>query len=104
MKLDKELKLQKEQYETTIFGHLSFIDQVGAQAAEWLKLEASSLSLSNLSCLPADQLISDKKVLTERCEEVLAELKQLDQMYSKKISQMEEQNEMVRRTKWRLLP
>lgn len=30
MKLDKELKLQKEQYETTIFGHLSFIDQVGA--------------------------------------------------------------------------
>lgn len=52
---------------------------------------------SNLSCLPADQLISDKKVLTERCEGVLAELKQVDQMYSKKISQMEEQNEMVRR-------
>ncbi|XP_075891171.1 centrosomal protein of 131 kDa isoform X2 [Nelusetta ayraudi] len=86
VKLDKELKLQKEQYETTIFGHLSFIDQ----------------------------LISDKKVLTERCEGVLAELKQVDQMYSKKISQMEEQHEMeikklkelmsatekVRREKW----
>lgn len=39
VKLDKELKLQKDQYETTIFGHLSFIDQVG----EWTKLEAFSL-------------------------------------------------------------
>lgn len=50
-----------------------------------------------MACLPTDQLISDKKVLTERCEGVLAELKQVDQMYSKKISQMEEQHEMVRR-------
>lgn len=50
-----------------------------------------------MSCLPTGQLISDKKVLTERCEGVLAELKQVDQMYSKKISQMEEQHEMVRR-------
>lgn len=100
MKLDKELKLQKEQYETTIFGHLSFIDQVGVDEGGTFLF---FLCLSNLSCLPADQLINDKKVLTERCEGVLAELKQVDQMYSKKISQMEEQNEMVRRHEWRPL-
>lgn len=42
------------------------------------------------------QLIEDKKVLSERCEAVVAELKQADQKYSKKISQMQEQHELVR--------
>lgn len=41
-------------------------------------------------------MISDKKALSERCEGVLAELKQVDQKYTKKISQMQEQHEMVR--------
>lgn len=35
-------------------------------------------------------------MLSERCEAVVAELKQVDQKYSKKISQMQEQHELVR--------
>lgn len=42
------------------------------------------------------QLISDKKALSERCEGVVAELKQVDQKYTKKIAQMQEQHDMVR--------
>ncbi|XP_041818973.1 centrosomal protein of 131 kDa [Chelmon rostratus] len=87
---EKELKrnfqLQKEQYESTIQRHLTFIDQ----------------------------LINDKKALSERCEGVVGELKQVDQKYTKKITQMQEQHEMeikklkelmsatekIRREKW----
>lgn len=50
MKLDKELKLQKEQYETTIFGHLSFIDQVGAQCWTALLESAELLTSCWLTC------------------------------------------------------
>lgn len=42
------------------------------------------------------QLIEDKKMLSEKCEAVVAELKQVDQKYSKKITQMQEQHELVR--------
>lgn len=42
------------------------------------------------------QLIDDKKVLSEKCEAVVAELKQVDQKYGKKITQMQEQHELVR--------
>ena len=42
------------------------------------------------------QLINDKKALSERCEGVVGELKQVDQKYTKKIAQMQEQHEMVR--------
>ncbi|XP_072568011.1 centrosomal protein of 131 kDa isoform X2 [Paramormyrops kingsleyae] len=87
---EKELKrnfqLQKEQYESTIQRHLAFIDQ----------------------------LIDDKKALNERCETVVAELKQVDQKYTKKIAQMQEQHDLeikklkelmgtterIRREKW----
>lgn len=41
------------------------------------------------------QLIDDKKVLSERCEQVVGELKQVDQKYTKKIAQMQEQHELV---------
>lgn len=41
------------------------------------------------------QLIDDKKALSERCEEVVGELKQVDQKYTKKIAQMQEQHELV---------
>nr|XP_023672757.1 centrosomal protein of 131 kDa [Paramormyrops kingsleyae] len=72
---EKELKrnfqLQKEQYESTIQRHLAFIDQ----------------------------LIDDKKALNERCETVVAELKQVDQKYTKKIAQMQEQHDLV----WHIL-
>ncbi|XP_061886660.1 centrosomal protein of 131 kDa isoform X2 [Entelurus aequoreus] len=84
--LSRNLQLQKDQYEATVQRHLAFIDQ----------------------------LISDKKALSERCEGVLAELKQVDHKYTKKISQMEAQHEMeikklkelmsvtekIRREKW----
>ncbi|XP_069511265.1 centrosomal protein of 131 kDa isoform X2 [Ambystoma mexicanum] len=84
--LNHQLKLQREQYEATIQRHLTFIDQ----------------------------LIDDKKVLSEKCESVVMELKQVDQKYTKKLSQMQEQHELevkklkelmsatekVRREKW----
>lgn len=41
------------------------------------------------------QLIHDKKALNERCEGVVGELKQVDQKYTKKMTQMQEQHEMV---------
>ncbi|KAM6240222.1 centrosomal protein of 131 kDa isoform 7-T7 [Spheniscus humboldti] len=68
--LGHQLRLQREQYEAAIQRHLSFIDQ----------------------------LIDDKKVLSEKCEAVVAELKQVDQKYGKKITQMQEQHELVWRT------
>ncbi|KFU85906.1 5-azacytidine-induced protein 1 [Chaetura pelagica] len=84
--LSHQLRLQREQYEAAIQRHLTFIDQ----------------------------LIDDKKVLSEKCEAVVAELKQVDQKYGKKITQMQEQHELeikklkevmtatekIRREKW----
>ncbi|XP_028674883.2 centrosomal protein of 131 kDa isoform X2 [Erpetoichthys calabaricus] len=84
--LNHNLQLQKEQYEATIQRHLSFIDQ----------------------------LIDDKKSLSEQYESVVTELKQSDQKYTKKISHMQEQHEVeikklkelmsatekIRREKW----
>ncbi|XP_033840170.1 centrosomal protein of 131 kDa [Periophthalmus magnuspinnatus] len=69
--LNRNFQLQKEQYESTIQRHLAFIDQ----------------------------LISDKKSLSERCEGVVSELKQVDSKYTKKIQQMQEQHDMV----WQVL-
>lgn len=84
--LNHTFQLQKQQYEATIQRHLTFIDQ----------------------------LIDDKKALSEKCEEVVGELKQVDQKYTKKIAQMQEQHELeikklkelmsatekIRREKW----
>ncbi|XP_065591404.1 centrosomal protein of 131 kDa isoform X5 [Cyrtonyx montezumae] len=84
--LGHQLQLQREQYEAAIQRHLAFIDQ----------------------------LIDDKKVLSEKCETVVAELKQVDQKYGKKLTQMQEQHELeikklkelmsatekIRREKW----
>ncbi|NWR66355.1 CP131 protein, partial [Bucorvus abyssinicus] len=84
--LGHQLQLQREQYEAAIQRHLAFIDQ----------------------------LIDDKKVLSEKCEAVVAELKQVDQKYGKKMTQMQEQHELeikklkelmsatekIRREKW----
>ncbi|XP_073723229.1 centrosomal protein of 131 kDa isoform X1 [Misgurnus anguillicaudatus] len=69
--LNHNFQLHKQQYEATIQRHLTFIDQ----------------------------LIDDKKALSERCEEVVGELKQVDQKYTKKIAQMQEQHELV----WQIL-
>uniref|UniRef100_A0A8C6Q5Q7 Centrosomal protein 131 n=1 Tax=Nothobranchius furzeri TaxID=105023 RepID=A0A8C6Q5Q7_NOTFU len=69
--LSNNFQLQQEQYEAAIQRHLTFIDQ----------------------------LINDKKALSERCEGVVAELKQVDQKYTKKIVQMQQQHEMV----WQIL-
>ncbi|XP_063312384.1 centrosomal protein of 131 kDa isoform X2 [Pelobates fuscus] len=84
--LGRQLKQQSEQYEATIQRHLSFIDQ----------------------------LIDDKKALSERCESLVNELKQVDQKYGNKINQMQEHHDLemkklqdlmsaaekVRREKW----
>ncbi|XP_038013120.1 centrosomal protein of 131 kDa isoform X3 [Motacilla alba alba] len=68
--LGQQLRLQREQYEAAIQRHLAFIDQ----------------------------LLDDKKVLSEKCEAVVAELKQVDHKYGQKITQMQEQHELVWRT------
>lgn len=60
--MSQRLRVQKEQYESTIQRHLAFIDQ----------------------------LIDDKKGLNEKCESMVNELKQMDQKYMKKIQQMQE--------------
>lgn len=58
----QRLAIQRQEYEAAIQRHLSFIDQ----------------------------LIDDKKVLSERCEEVVNKLKSTDKKYGDKIKQMEE--------------
>ncbi|XP_051888747.1 centrosomal protein of 131 kDa isoform X4 [Pristis pectinata] len=84
--MSQRLRVQKEQYESTIQRHLAFIDQ----------------------------LIDDKKGLSEKCESVVNELKQVDQKYTKKIQQMQDQHDLeiknlkelmsatekIRREKW----
>uniref|UniRef100_A0A8D1WS83 Centrosomal protein of 131 kDa n=1 Tax=Sus scrofa TaxID=9823 RepID=A0A8D1WS83_PIG len=84
--LGRQLRQQREHYEATIQRHLSFIDQ----------------------------LIEDKKVLGEKCEALVAELKQGDQRRKDRETQMQEQHELeikklkelmsatekVRREKW----
>ncbi|RXN02164.1 Centrosomal protein of 131 kDa [Acipenser ruthenus] len=84
--LNRNFQLQKDQYEATIQRHLAFIDQ----------------------------LIDDKKALSDRCERVVSELKQVDQKYTKKIAHMQEQHDLeikklkelmsatekIRREKW----
>ncbi|XP_041095708.1 E3 ubiquitin-protein ligase rnf213-beta [Polyodon spathula] len=84
--LNHNFQLQKDQYEATIQRHLAFIDQ----------------------------LIDDKKALSDRCEGVVTELKQVDQKYTKKITHMQEQHDLeikklkelmsatekIRREKW----
>ncbi|XP_023555071.1 centrosomal protein of 131 kDa isoform X2 [Octodon degus] len=84
--LSRQLRQQKEHYEATIQRHLTFIDQ----------------------------LIEDKKVLNEKCEALVAELKQGDQRCRERLAQMQEQHELeikklkelmsatekVRREKW----
>lgn len=82
----QRLAIQRQEYEAAIQRHLSFIDQ----------------------------LIDDKKVLSERCEEVVNKLKSTDKKYGDKIKQMEENHhveikkqkevilaaEKLRREKW----
>ena len=60
--MKKRLDVQKEEYEETIKRHLGFIDQ----------------------------LIDDKKNLSERCEQLVKELKQMDRKYSDKIRSLTE--------------
>lgn len=58
----QRLVIQRQEYESAIQRHLSFIDQ----------------------------LIDDKKALSERCEELVKKLKEIDHKYTKKITEMEE--------------
>ena len=56
------IEIQRQEYEAAIQRHLSFIDQ----------------------------LIDDKKILSERCEELVKKLKEIDKKYSNKVKHMEE--------------
>nr|XP_032816963.1 centrosomal protein of 131 kDa-like isoform X1 [Petromyzon marinus] len=60
-----QLQQQKEHYETAIQRHLSFIDQ----------------------------LIEDKKNLSEKCESVVKELQHIDGKYARRLQHMQEQHE-----------
>ncbi|XP_048653417.1 centrosomal protein of 131 kDa isoform X2 [Marmota marmota marmota] len=128
--LRRQLRQQKEHYEATIQRHLSFIDQV-----EYPEGQPPRVHMHTRSCMdrvalgdrppagvgtlvqsltPASQLIEDKKVLNEKCEAVVAELKQGDQRCRERVAQMQEQHELeikklkelmsatekVRREKW----
>lgn len=62
----QRLAIQRQEYEAAIQRHLSFIDQ----------------------------LIDDKKVLSERCEEVVNKLKSTDKKYGDKIKQMEDNHQV----------
>ncbi|PFX32011.1 centrosomal protein of 131 kDa-like [Stylophora pistillata] len=62
----QRLAIQRQEYEAAIQRHLSFIDQ----------------------------LIDDKKVLGERCEEVVNKLKSTDKKYGDKVKQMEENHQI----------
>ncbi|NWU91966.1 CP131 protein, partial [Upupa epops] len=64
--LGQQLQLQREQYEAAIQRHLAFIDQ----------------------------LLEDKKVLSEKCEAAVAELRQVDHKYGQKMTRMQEQHEL----------
>nr|XP_035157933.2 centrosomal protein of 131 kDa isoform X6 [Callithrix jacchus] len=64
--LSRQLQRQREHYEATIQRHLAFIDQ----------------------------LIEDKKILSEKCEAVVAELKQEDQRCSERVARVQEQHEL----------
>ncbi|KAM5272723.1 centrosomal protein of 131 kDa-like [Ctenodactylus gundi] len=84
--LNRQLRQQKGHYEATIQRHLAFIDQ----------------------------LVDDKKVLSDKCEAVVAELKQGDRRCRERLAQMQEQHQLeikklkelmsatekVRREKW----
>ena len=60
--MQQRLQVQKNDYETTIQRHLNFIDQ----------------------------LIDDKKVLSEKCEKLVNELKDSEKRNSDKIRMLEE--------------
>ncbi|XP_067952002.1 centrosomal protein of 131 kDa-like isoform X2 [Watersipora subatra] len=84
--MSKRLDVQKNEYEETVQRHLSFIDQ----------------------------LIDDKKSLSEKCEKLVTEMKQVDKKSSEKLRQMQETHdrelaklkemitaqEKVKREKW----
>ncbi|XP_006869701.1 PREDICTED: 5-azacytidine-induced protein 1 [Chrysochloris asiatica] len=84
--LSRQLRQQKKHYEATIQRHLAFIDQ----------------------------LIEDKKALSDKCEAVLAELRQGDHRWKERAAQMQTQHQLelkklkelmsatekVRREKW----
>nr|XP_056714725.1 centrosomal protein of 131 kDa isoform X6 [Euleptes europaea] len=82
---------------------LAHLEQASAVATEVtssimrLKLEVEEKKRA-ITLLQTALLIDDKKFLNEKCEAVVAELKQVDQKYTKKIAQMQEQHELVWRT------
>ena len=84
---ERRLELQRQEYETTIQRHQSFIDQVIERERESVcvcerERERESGILS--------QLIEDKKTLGERCEKLVKELRETSTKYQTKLKSTEE--------------
>lgn len=60
--MNKRLDVQKSEYEEAVQRHLNFIDQ----------------------------LIDDKKMLSEKCESLVTELKQIEKKYSERLTNMQQ--------------
>lgn len=101
------LEAQKNDYEMTIQRHLSFIDQVFCCFFIFTTKYLSSTTL-------ALKLIDDKKNLSEKCEKLVKELKEVEKTYSDRLKTAEERYkvetqkikdtfeaaEKIRREKW----
>lgn len=62
----------------------------------WDRVPSQCSSFTSPRCLPHSQLIEDKKTLGEKCQAVLAELKQGDQRHKEREAQMQDQHQLVR--------
>lgn len=91
--LSRQLRQQKEQYEATIQRHLSFIDQVTVR--EVVLTQGGTVGRTPEPHSTPSQLIEDKKVLSDKCEAVVAELKLGDRRCQERVAQMQEQHELV---------
>lgn len=69
-----------------------------AEAPAWFSSWPRRGALGGIRSLTPcpSQLIEDKKILSEKCEAVVAELKQGDQRCRERVAQMQEQHELVR--------
>ena len=96
---ERRLGLQKQEYESTIKRHLSFIDQVCLPVCVCVRAcvhvcvrMSVSMYSPTIACtyMYLVQLIDDKKVLSEKCEKLVKEVKELDKKCSQKVKTLEE--------------
>jgi 5-azacytidine-induced protein 1 len=82
--LEARFTMQKQEYEATIQRHLNFIDQVsGTSLGFYLTGEFGEH-------LTLVKLIDDKKNLSEKCEKLIKELKDVEKKYGDRIRTLED--------------